>query len=122
MTGSGPGDKNEFGGDTSLDVGNARCLALGPGSKLLAVGNDEGVQLWDVPTKTKTQTLSGREYPTVKLVISADGHTLAGLGADQTSVLAWDLTSNKPRCRIGDNRGSVGGSPCRRTASFWRRR
>lgn len=105
---SGPADRSEFGDDTSLDVGNARCLALGPGGKFLAVGRDDGVHLWDVATKRKTQTLAGLDQPPARLAVSADGRTLVAVSADGASVVAWDLPGGAARCRIGPTRGPVG--------------
>jgi hypothetical protein len=105
---AGPGDRSEFGDDTSLDVGNARCLALGPGGKLLVVGTDDGVHLWEVAAKRKTQSLAGLDQPATRLTVSGDGRTLVAVAADGTSVVAWDLPGGTARCRIGHTRGPVG--------------
>ena len=105
---SGPADEVDFGNDESVQVGNACCITFGPGGKLLAVGDNQGVQLWDLPTKKKTMALAGLEQPAVQLMFSADGRTLAGLAADGTSIQIWDLTRNRTRCQINHNRGAVG--------------
>jgi WD40 repeat protein len=92
----------------SLQVGSANCMALGPGGKQLAVGNDDrDVRLWDLTTGKATTRLSGLEKPASKMAVSADGKTLAALAGDGTSVRVWDLTNNATRCQINHNRGSV---------------
>jgi WD40 repeat protein len=105
---SGPADKNEFGEDSALDIGPARCIALAPGGKLLAVGGEKDVCLWDLPEGTKRQALSGPVQPAARLAFSANGKALAALSADGKSVLAWDLTRNVARCRVNHERGAVG--------------
>jgi RNA polymerase sigma factor (sigma-70 family) len=105
---SGPADKNEFGEASDLDIGPARCIALAPGGKLLAVGGEKGVWLWDLPEGTKRQALSGPVQPAARLAFSANGKALAALSAGGKSVLAWDLTRNVARCRVNHERGAVG--------------
>lgn len=105
---SGPVDKFNFGDDATLHVGEARSIAFGPGGKLLAVGGEKAVQLWDWPAKKKTHALTGLDQPAARLAISANGGALAALGADGTTVLVWDLKGNSVRCRIIHNRGVVG--------------
>jgi WD40 repeat protein len=111
VTQSGPADKIDLGDlddDVALDVGKARPIAFGPGGKLLAVGDDKGVQLWDLTAKKKTQALAGLDQPPARLAIAADGLTLAGLAADGKSVLVWDLKRSTTRCKISHNQGAVG--------------
>src|SRR5262249_6394675 len=105
---SGPADKIDFGEDASLRVGKARCIAFGPGGKLLAVGDDQGVQLWDLPSEKKTRALPGLDQPAARLAFSARRHALAALPADGTSVVVWDLSRNMARCRISHDRGAIG--------------
>ncbi|HKB02044.1 MAG TPA: hypothetical protein VKD90_07480, partial [Gemmataceae bacterium] len=107
VLGSGPADRNEFGDDRSLDVGNARCLALGPGGKRLVVGRDDGVHLWDVATKRRTHSLIDLDQLAARLAVSADGGTLVAAAADGSSIVAWDLPGGTPRCRIGHTRGPL---------------
>jgi WD40 repeat protein len=82
---------------TTLQVGSARSIALGPGGKLLAVGDDRGVRLWDLPTQKETTTLTELKKPVAQLSLSADGHTLAALADDGTSLRIWDLKDRRPR-------------------------
>jgi len=90
-----------MGVSTSLQVGKAKCIAFGPGGKLLAVGDaGKGVHLWDVTTRRKTTSLAGLDLSASKLVFSADGRSLAALAGDGTSIVVWDLMSKAPRSRI----------------------
>jgi Anaphase-promoting complex subunit 4 WD40 domain/WD domain, G-beta repeat len=90
---------------TSLQVGNAQCIAFGPQAKLMAVGSeDKEVHLWDLAAQKVTTSLTGLEKPPAKLAFSADGKTLAALADDGTSVTVWDLTRNIVRCQINHTR------------------
>ena len=94
---------------TVLQVGTARCIAFGPGGKLLAIGGDEkDVQLWDLTKKKPATKLDGLQKPAKGLGFSADGKTLAALSDDGGSIRVWDLSRNTTRCQITHNRGEVG--------------
>jgi RNA polymerase sigma factor (sigma-70 family) len=90
-----------------LQVDKAACIAFGPGGKLLAVGGDKGVQLWDLTEKKKTSLLTGLESPVMQLSLSADGRSLAGLANDGVSIRVWDLKSETTLCQIQHVRGAV---------------
>jgi hypothetical protein len=92
----------------TIQVGNARCIAFGPGGKLLAAAaSDNGVQLWDMAVGKKTLTLTGLEKQTGKLSFSADGRTLAALAADGQTIQVWDTIRGSARCQINHNRGAA---------------
>jgi hypothetical protein len=102
-----PGGKNWLGISSTLQVGKVGALAFGPAGKLVAVGDDKGLQIWDSTSRKKTATLTGLEKPAVRLAFSHDGRTLAGLAGDGTSVMVWDLTRNAPRCQVRHGLGAV---------------
>jgi RNA polymerase sigma factor (sigma-70 family) len=84
-----------------IPVGSARCIAIAPGGKLLAVGaSDNSIQLWDWTVSKKTLALPGLEKPASKLSFSADGRTLAALTADGLTIQVWDPIRGSPRCTI----------------------
>src|SRR5204862_1834211 len=85
---------------STLQVGNARCIAFGPGGKLLAVGGeDKEVHLWDLTAaaRKKIGALSGLHNPPAKLSFAADGSALAAVDADGTTFRVWDLARHHPR-------------------------
>lgn len=74
-----------------IDVGGSagrRALALAPGGRWLAVGEDSGeIHVLDTRTQRTTATLHAHDGPIRALALSADGHTLASAGADGQIVL-----------------------------------
>lgn len=92
---------------TTLQVGSAHCIAIGPGGKLLAIGDDKGVRLWDLPTKKETTMLADLKRPVARLSISADGNSLAALADDGTSLRVWNLKDNRTRRPISHHSGKV---------------
>ena len=104
-----PNDPNNPSGPTGLEVGDAQCIAFGPGGKLMAVGGDgTQIRLWDLATKKETAKLTGLEKPATKMTFSADGKTLAALADDGISIVVWDLTRKTTRCQVNHDRGEVG--------------
>jgi hypothetical protein len=97
--------------DYTLQVGNARCFAFGPGGKLLAVGGqDKEVHLWHgtAAARKKIGSLTGLHNPPAKLSVAADGSALAAMEADGTTIRIWDLARQRTRRQITHNRGQVG--------------
>jgi hypothetical protein len=95
----------------TLQVGNARCIAFGPGGKLLAVGGeDREVQLWQgtAAARKKIGSLTGLENPPARLSVAADGSALAVVEADGTTIRVWDLARRRTRRQVFHNRGKVG--------------
>ncbi|HYV34207.1 MAG TPA: hypothetical protein VE988_00800, partial [Gemmataceae bacterium] len=95
---------------TTMSVGRVQCLAFGPGGKWMATGGaDNDVHLWDLASKQKKASLPGLPLPPTELAISADGHVVAALAADGTTIRVWDLIrNNSTRRQISHNRGAVG--------------
>lgn len=94
---------------SSLRVGPATCMAVGPEGKLLAVGSEKGVQLWELPTQKLLPALPGTSRGVAILAMSADGHTLAGVSDDGSTVLVWDLKHHRLRRQLSHNRGRAMG-------------
>jgi hypothetical protein len=97
--------------DYTLQVGNARCFAFGPGGKLLAVGGEDNeVHLWDrTPAwRKKIGSLTGLHNPPARLSCAAAGSALAAVNADGTTIRVWDLARQRMRRQITHNRGRVG--------------
>src|SRR5204862_1100440 len=95
----------------TLQVGNASCIAFGPGGKLLAVGGeDKEVQLWDLTAagRKKIGSLTGLHNPPAKLSLAADGSALAVVDAGGTTIRVWDLARQRMRRQSTHNRGQVG--------------
>src|SRR5262245_12209272 len=95
----------------TLQVGNARCIAFGPGGKLLAVGGeDREVQLWDLTAagRKKIGSLTGLHNPPARLSFAADGSALAAVDADGTTIRVWDLARRRTRRQIAHHRGQLG--------------
>jgi RNA polymerase sigma factor (sigma-70 family) len=70
-------------------------LAFSPDGKLLAVSDQYGVRLWDIPTRKFLRFCRAKDYVVTRIVFSADGKTLAG--ADGNSVTLWDVATGKWR-------------------------
>jgi hypothetical protein len=93
----------------TLQVGNARCIAFGPGGKLLAVGDEKEVHLWDrTPAGgKKIGSLAGLHNPPAKLSWAADGSALAVVERDGTTIRVCDLARRRTRRQITHDRGQV---------------
>jgi WD40 repeat protein len=93
----------------SLQVGNAGCMALSPGGKLLAVGGEtNGIDIWNLTTKKKIGSLTGLSSPPAGLSFAADGSALAAADMGGTTFRVWDVASQRTRRQIIHNRGQVG--------------
>src|SRR5579871_278621 len=73
------------------DVSKVRpdCLALAPDGKTLAVGNNNGITVYDVPSGTSRNIVRQTGCP-VDLAISPDGTNLAARWSD-AAVTLWDV-------------------------------
>jgi hypothetical protein len=95
----------------ALHVGHARCIAFGPGGKLLAVGGkDREVQLWDLTraARKKIASLTGLQNPPARLSFAANGSALAAVDQGGSTIRIWDLARQRTRRQITHNRGKVG--------------
>src|SRR5262249_22813897 len=74
-----------------LSQGSVRGVAWSPDSRLLAVAPYNQVQIWEIATMKRLNTLQGHKYPIDGMAWSPDGHLLASVSDDGTLRL-WDTT------------------------------
>src|SRR5438876_1101325 len=67
---------------------------LPSGDRLISVGEDATIRLWDVNTGSEIGQLVGHPGPVWCMAISADGHWLATGAADGTMRL-WEIPTGK---------------------------
>jgi beta-lactamase regulating signal transducer with metallopeptidase domain len=84
------------------------CVAFSPDSATFASGHDDPavVRVWDSATGGLIASLPGAEAPVTSLHISPDGRRLAA-GAQDGSVLVWDLTTGQEVARLAWNAPAV---------------
>jgi RNA polymerase sigma factor (sigma-70 family) len=70
-------------------------LAFSPDGRLLAVSDQYGVRLWDIPTRKFLRFCRAKDYVVTRIVFSDDGKILAG--TDGNSVTLWDVATGKWR-------------------------
>jgi WD40 repeat protein len=76
------------------------AVALAPDEQTLAIGSGDGlesskgrVELWDVRSSGRIQTLEGHNRPVTSLAFSPDGKTLAS-GSQDATVKLWNLAKS----------------------------
>ncbi len=93
-----------------LPLGELRAGAMaahfqGDAPDLVALTNDEVVELWDMTSSRRVAVLRGHDGTVRALGLSADGSRLATAGVDQR-VHLWDVSPKDP-LRLSGHRGSV---------------
>jgi RNA polymerase sigma factor (sigma-70 family) len=93
------------------DSGNA--LALSPDGKLLAVGGDSSLILWDTATRKEVHRYNPnwyarRTHSVVSVSWSADGKLLASRSAPDWTIRVWELAANRQRRAIETGPDCVG--------------
>jgi hypothetical protein len=75
------------------------CMAWSPDGKLLALGGQQKVELWDAATGDEVRVLPLANSYFRGLAFSGDGRTLATVGMDQV-VHLWEVASGKERFKV----------------------
>jgi serine/threonine protein kinase len=90
----------------------AKCIAISPNGKTLAVGsNDRSIKILDLVTGKELRILTGYSYGVECVVISRDGTTL--IGSDGIGTTSYDLATGKELCTLkgGGGINSIAISP-----------
>jgi WD40 repeat protein len=83
-----------------------QCGALSPDQRLLALGSNRLIYLWDVTSGNLRATLSGHSSYVHSVAFSPDSQTLASGSADK-SVRLWEATSGRERRTLASHGASV---------------
>ena len=76
-------------------TGAIYSVAISPDSKIIASGNSEqNVELWDLQTSKKLQTLKGNTGRVYDIYFSPDGKRIVS-ASDDRKVIIWDLKTGK---------------------------
>ena len=76
-------------------TGAIYSVAISPDSKIIASGNSEqNIELWDLQTSKKLQTLKGNTGRVYDIYFSPDGKRIVSASADR-KVIIWDLKTGK---------------------------
>jgi RNA polymerase sigma factor (sigma-70 family) len=83
--------------------------SFSPDGKILAVGSERGVDLWDLAADARLATLTGHRGLIASLALSPDGKRLVS-GSEDTTALVWDTSvltaaarpQKRPDERTGD--------------------
>jgi WD40 repeat protein len=81
--------------------GEAKALAFGPKSQLLALGGAEpDIILCDLESKGAARPLKMPIQDTWLLAFSPDGQTLAAASVQTNQMLLWDMAASRPRTSL----------------------
>jgi RNA polymerase sigma factor (sigma-70 family) len=81
------------------DVRDVFRVQFAPDGKILAIGTNKGIILWDLPAKKQRHFLDGADFT---FAFAPDGKTLISLGA---ILQRWDVTTGKPLYEDTSQRG-----------------
>jgi WD40 repeat protein len=102
----------------TIDV---RQLVYSPDGRVVALGNDNNIEVWDAETLQPRAILSSPLFGMIDMAFSPDGKLLAAGGTD-TAVHLWDVTNGQELYAL---RGHVAAvrhvtfSPDGRTLASW---
>jgi hypothetical protein len=75
-------------------------VALSPDGKVIALGTNQYIELWDAVTGDELRILQGEANTVYRaLAFSPDGKMLASAGNDST-IQVWEIASGQERCRF----------------------
>jgi WD40 repeat protein/serine/threonine protein kinase len=107
-------------GDSLTELHTIRCaervtsLALSPDGRLLAVGQTNGIALYDPATRKEVPPFKRTPAAVPAVTFSPDGRRLVSAGASDPSIKVWDVAGENPPFEIrqySNPNASVASSP-----------
>jgi WD40 repeat protein len=93
-------------GDSLTELRTIPCaervtgLALSPDGRLLAIGQTNGIALYDPATGTQAHSFKPTPAPVPAVAFSPDSRHLVSAGASDPAIKVWDLAGEKPPFEI----------------------
>jgi WD40 repeat protein/serine/threonine protein kinase len=75
-------------------------IALSPDGRRLAVGENNGIAVYDPATREEVAPFKPTPAPVPALAFSADSRRLVSAGASDPAITVWDVAENKPLLKI----------------------
>jgi WD40 repeat protein len=81
-------------------TGRVTSLALSPDGRRLAVGQTNGIALYDPVTKKEVAPFKPTPAPVPAVMFSPDSRRLVSAGASDPAIKVWDVDGEKPLLKI----------------------